>query len=64
MGDDSNAVRECTVEDCQCHPYRLGKNPARKGQGANEEMMKKVRESIKNGKNSTFFHQGTGSIVL
>ena len=24
------AVRECESEDCFCHPYRMGKNPARK----------------------------------
>ena len=26
-------VRECAIQDCSLYPYRLGKNPKRKGIG-------------------------------
>lgn len=32
-GGSFKEVRECHITDCALHPYRLGKNPARKGQG-------------------------------
>jgi len=28
-----NYVRDCTTSDCAAHPYRFGRNPARKGMG-------------------------------
>lgn len=67
MCGDSKAVRECTVEDCHCHPYRFGKNPARRGQGASAEQMEIARESIKNDQISIFSSRTTsamGRIIL
>lgn len=31
-------VKECVLTDCSLHPYRLGKNPNRKGKGGNPKM--------------------------
>ena len=32
-GHSAYLVVDCPTEDCQFHPYRMGKNPARKGKG-------------------------------
>jgi len=42
MGNSSQMVAECETEDCLCYPYRLGKNPERKGIGRTAEEMKAV----------------------
>ncbi len=54
MGGSSDSVKECTVEDCQCHPYRMGKNPAVKAkfQGASAERMKDLLEIRRNASKS------------
>jgi hypothetical protein len=36
-------VRECETEDCLLHPYRMGKNPSRKGIGQDAERMAIIR---------------------
>jgi len=33
MGGTPSYVRECDTTDCNCYPYRMGKNPARIGKG-------------------------------
>ena len=33
-------VRECKATDCPLYPYRMGKNPSRKGIGGNPEIEK------------------------
>lgn len=43
MGDYTDFVRDCETKDCFCHPYRMGKNPDRKGIGRSAERMKAVR---------------------
>jgi len=32
-GYSKKEVRECPIIDCPLYPYRMGKNPARKGMG-------------------------------
>jgi len=34
MGNSPSHVRECDTTDCNCYPYRMGKNPARAGMGS------------------------------
>lgn len=34
-GDSANEVKLCTIEWCPLYPFRLGKNPNRKGIGGN-----------------------------
>jgi len=48
MGGRKDFVRECKSEDCQIHPYRLGKNPARAkiGNMKASELRFKPSESI------------------
>ena len=45
-GDAPTFVRECTFLDCDLYPFRMGKNPARKGRGGrgNPEALRKWRE--------------------
>jgi hypothetical protein len=38
QGDQQSWVRECHETWCCLHPYRMGKNPAKKGQGNIENM--------------------------
>ena len=59
-GGSSNLVLECETESCPVYPYRMGKNPAKKGQGASTETMKKAREQRKSRLESTFRGQGIG----
>lgn len=33
MGGSPSLIRECSTVYCNCHPYRMGKNPARIGKG-------------------------------
>lgn len=42
---DRAYVESCPTTGCPVHPYRFGTNPSKKGQGANAERMKRVRES-------------------
>jgi len=51
MGGNLSFVRDCEQTDCYCHPYRLGKNPARTGKGyfANQERIKQVEKTAVNG---------------
>jgi len=35
------AVRTCLTPDCDLFPYRMGRDPARKGVGGNPNMVKK-----------------------
>lgn len=43
MGDSRNLVNECETMDCLCHPYRMGKNPARIGKGHFAVQTRKVK---------------------
>ncbi len=45
--DEVAEVRNCDFYDCVCWPYRLGKNPARKGVGGNPNL--KMSDSTKKG---------------
>lgn len=54
MGGDRELVKECETVNCPVHPYRMGKNPAKKGQGASSEIMRKVRGSRKSRLESIF----------
>jgi len=54
MGGNREFVRECETGACPVHPYRFGTNPAKKGQGASRESMKRVRESRKTVPESIF----------
>ena len=37
----SNEVKNCIITDCPLYPYRLGKNPKRKGMGNSNNFNKK-----------------------
>lgn len=36
MGDNRSLVSTCETTDCLCHPFRMGKNPARQGKGGGD----------------------------
>ena len=38
MGNNRTLVSECETVDCLCYPYRMGKNPARKGKGGRDRV--------------------------
>jgi hypothetical protein len=59
MGGRQDFVSECETS-CPIHPYRFGKNPARKGQGASKEAMQKARESKLKRQKSTSPGQSIG----
>ena len=40
-------VRNCHIEDCPLHPFRMGKNPYR-SRNMTEEQKQKVAERLKN----------------
>ncbi len=42
MGDSQDFVRECWTPECAIHPYRMGTNPARKGQGDITRLFRKA----------------------
>ena len=46
MGESAPLVAECDTENCPLHPYRFGKNPARKGIGGTAEQMAELRAKI------------------
>jgi len=62
MCDDREAVRECPTHNCECHPYRLGTNPAlagkrrasEKGIEALQKFREMVRDDMKGGQDSIF----------
>jgi len=54
MGDSRGLVRECETKTCPAYPYRMGTNPAKKGQGASAEHMESIRGSRKTLIESTF----------
>lgn len=37
-GYSAKEVRECVIPDCSLYPYRMGRNPATKGQGRIENI--------------------------
>lgn len=47
MGNYVDFVFDCKTTDCLCYPYRLGKNPERKGIGRTAEEMRAVRAQKK-----------------
>jgi len=64
MGGNREFVRECQTVSCPVHPYRFGKNPAKKGQGASKETMKKARQSKKGRLESIFTREPIGEPAL
>lgn len=40
-GGSYKAVRNCEEEDCPLYPFRLGKNPNRRGMGGGKREVKK-----------------------
>jgi len=63
-GQTTWAIEDCPVMTCEVFPYRMGRNPAKKGQGANVERMKKVRESMKKDQLSLLLTQDVGRAYL
>jgi len=63
-GQGPGLIEDCPVMTCKVFPYRMGRNPAKKGQGANTERMKKVRESMKKDQLSIFLTQDVGRAYL
>ena len=61
MGGQPRLVKDCPATTCEVFPYRMGKNPAKKGQGASKESMKRVRESRKTAPESTLPGQSIGN---
>ena len=47
MGNHADFVLDCQTTDCLCHPYRMGKNPKRKGIGKSSAEMMVVRAGKK-----------------
>ncbi len=43
QGGRADFVRTCPIENCECYPYRMGKNAARAGKGQSAERMAVVR---------------------
>lgn len=44
-GDYINEVRECPITDCPLYPFRMGKNPFRKGKEMTEEHKRRLIEA-------------------
>jgi hypothetical protein len=42
VGGSYKAVRDCPETDCESYPYRLGKNPHRRGVGGNPLLKGKI----------------------
>ncbi len=43
FGGSKAEVKDCTSYDCQLYPYRMGRNPNRKGAGGNPNLKGKVK---------------------
>lgn len=61
MGGSLVFVRECETQDCPSHPYRMGKNPAKRGNGQNADRMAVVRAKKRtlSLRNSVHFERST-----
>ena len=46
MCGDRKAVKDCSTFDCECWQYRMGKNPAKTGQGNLENFTKGKKETL------------------
>lgn len=44
--DDMDSWKNCQIEDCQLHPFRLGKNPFRKKRKMTDEQRKKIANRL------------------
>lgn len=44
-GKSPKEVKECTISDCTLFPFRLGKNPNRKGKRLNDNSLEKNSHS-------------------
>ena len=44
-GHSQKEVRECVIPGCPLYPYRMGKNPARKGIGDIKNLTKSAKSS-------------------
>lgn len=40
-------IKECTVETCPIHPFRMGKNPFRQKREMSEEQKQAVRDRLR-----------------
>ncbi len=64
MGDIPSLVRECTTTDCNCYPYRMGKNPARAGMGSKDadwlRSINPTKDEVSRGKGVYFERSTTG----
>ena len=47
-GGSYNEAKLCPAEDCDLHPFRLGKNPFRKKRELTEEQRSAAAERLKN----------------
>ena len=45
-GNMPSLVRECDIETCALHPYRMGKNPYRKSQEMSEDRRTALAERL------------------
>ena len=63
MGGQPGLVKDCPATTCEVFPYRMGKNPAKQGQGASRESMQRVRESRKTAPESISTGQFIGKVV-
>jgi hypothetical protein len=44
-GGSVKEVARCEITDCALHPFRMGKNPNRKGKGNQDNLKKKEHKS-------------------
>jgi len=63
MGGQASLVNDCPAALCPVHPYRMGRNPSRAGQGRSAAQMKKVRESKKIEPGLTIRGAGNGWVM-
>ena len=45
-GDSRQEVKECPITSCALYPYRLGRNPNRKGRELTEEQKLAAKERL------------------
>ena len=47
MNGSAELIPTCPATKCKIYPFRMGKNPARQGQGASSEILQRAREQRK-----------------
>lgn len=65
MGGSREFVSTCTIPDCFCYPYRMGKNPARIGKGYFATQAKRNRsvETAVNGTSDAQIQRSPGGAI-